>query len=444
MKQFITYFSFSVLLVIFTTQAFGQSCAAPSLNEADYDCADLPASADGTDVPASTTHTHSGTSTYSNKMTVNGTGILVVCGSLTLNNGLEIKPGGYVIVKPGATLNVATTMVWDGALYNYGTLNFTGGLNVTINNASGELNNANSGSISSFSGNLTINIPIVNDGTMTIDGNFHSNASGRVCLGLGSNMIIGGTWGNDFEPSFTSPEGPSCVDYAGSTDITFDAAKEPTSGADLNICMSSGQTLTNYGTGTYNAVCSGCSSVLPIGLEYFTIEHPQNIQNLITFNWATESETDNDYFTLQASYNGYKFEDIETVQGAGNSSQTIEYSRTITFSNNPPLYFRLQQTDYNNEVSYSSIIVDKDAFETNLFNITQIAPASINVELELQSPSPVSIKLISAHGQTVSTANFAFLESGLHSIPISGINPGLYVVQIKLANQILMQKVLVD
>lgn len=92
---------------------------------------------------------------------------------------------------------------------------------------------------------------------------------------------------------------------------------------------------------------------LPINLVIFDIELNQDKVNII---WKTSNEVNNDFFTIERSLDGYSFEKIRIIEGAGNSNQTIDY----VFEDNNPIeglsYYRLKQTDLNADFTYSKII----------------------------------------------------------------------------------------
>ena len=92
--------------------------------------------------------------------------------------------------------------------------------------------------------------------------------------------------------------------------------------------------------------------LLPIELSYFTLS--QDGKDLF-FEWETATETNNDYFTIEQSIDGVSFYEIAWIAGAGTSSTSnfYEYSISTTFSGF--MYFRLKQTDYNGDYSYSNI-----------------------------------------------------------------------------------------
>lgn len=99
----------------------------------------------------------------------------------------------------------------------------------------------------------------------------------------------------------------------------------------------------------------GISTLLPIELISFTATATEYGY---TFNWVTASEVENDYFTLEYSINGVDFNEIDYVHGAGTTSETSEYEyRWDEAPEFDVVYFRLKQTDYNGEYSYSDVIV---------------------------------------------------------------------------------------
>jgi hypothetical protein len=89
----------------------------------------------------------------------------------------------------------------------------------------------------------------------------------------------------------------------------------------------------------------GCVvSVLSIELTEFELECDGN-EVLVT--WTTETETNNDYFTIERSHDGQNIEPITIVKGAGTSTTLNSYS---WIDKNPlpgTSYYRISDTDYD-------------------------------------------------------------------------------------------------
>jgi hypothetical protein len=89
----------------------------------------------------------------------------------------------------------------------------------------------------------------------------------------------------------------------------------------------------------------------------------------VQLNWATATEINNDYFTLERSKNGSTFEEVAILKGAGNSSVILNYSVIDLKSYIGTSFYRLKETDYNGKYLYSDIISTKSGrdFTHNVF-----------------------------------------------------------------------------
>ena len=88
---------------------------------------------------------------------------------------------------------------------------------------------------------------------------------------------------------------------------------------------------------------------LPINVLSFT-GYCDN-QNII-LEWSTASETNNDYFTVEQSFDGKIWSPIGNVDGAGNSTSQIDHSITDRNHSEEITYYRLKQTDFNGNYTY--------------------------------------------------------------------------------------------
>lgn len=103
-------------------------------------------------------------------------------------------------------------------------------------------------------------------------------------------------------------------------------------------------------------VLSSLAAPLPIELVNFT---SQCNGNAVQVSWSTATETNNSHFTLQRSDDGINFRDIAVVQGAGNSSQLLNYSFTDEEPVLGTVYYKLKQTDYNGHSSTTNLIAQE-------------------------------------------------------------------------------------
>ncbi|MGI6592056.1 MAG: hypothetical protein ACOX2C_02180 [Bacteroidales bacterium] len=154
---------------------------------------------------------------------------------------------------------------------------------------------------------------------------------------------------------------------------------------------------------------------LPISLLYFNGDCKDSI---VVLNWATASEINNDYFTIEYT-NSLNDEDvmwtpIGIVNGAGNSNtmQTYQFidKPILRDINAEIIYYRLKQTDYNGNYEYfSSIYVDcriDNYINTEIINAYCEQKNNCNVVTVLfKMPGEINytIKLYNVFGQLLAT-----------------------------------------
>jgi len=99
----------------------------------------------------------------------------------------------------------------------------------------------------------------------------------------------------------------------------------------------------------------GGGNVLPIELLYFNAKPDVNKVDL---SWATSSETNNSYFTIERSRDAANFEFVQTVPTQalnGTSDITLYYTAKDANPYPGTSYYRLSQTDLNGNVTYSKV-----------------------------------------------------------------------------------------
>ncbi len=87
-------------------------------------------------------------------------------------------------------------------------------------------------------------------------------------------------------------------------------------------------------------------NILPVTMVNYTGVAFDSYNHL---KWATSSEQENDYFTIEKSFDGINYTKVGTVKGNGNSSVRIDYEFKDYDVNHAVVYYRLTQTDFNGE-----------------------------------------------------------------------------------------------
>ncbi len=102
----------------------------------------------------------------------------------------------------------------------------------------------------------------------------------------------------------------------------------------------------------YQVVTFAYSVVLPVNMVSFSAV---DAQQKIKLNWQTASETNNEFFTIERSTNQNQWVELKKVKGAGTSTDLHNYE---TYDESPvsgTSYYRIKQTDFNGNTSYSEI-----------------------------------------------------------------------------------------
>jgi hypothetical protein len=173
-------------------------------------------------------------------------------------------------------------------------------------------------------------------------------------------------------------------------------------------------------------VLSDIIDPLPIELTKFTAKCKMNGD--VNLTWSTNSEINNDFFTLEKSYNGYEFFSIGIIDGAGNSSVINNYNFTDSdkdFSS----YYRLKQTDFNGDITYSDVVSVKcEENEKNIYAYTDNGQIIINIESNKEEK--VNIEIVDARGRKITNMNIMTVE-GMNTFNISeSISTGIYFIRI--------------
>jgi hypothetical protein len=165
---------------------------------------------------------------------------------------------------------------------------------------------------------------------------------------------------------------------------------------------------------------------LPVSLMDLKAEKHNNS---IILSWATSSEINNDYFSIEKSEDGIHFSYIGKVNGHGNSSIIQQYYFSDYSPYNGLSYYRIKQVDYNGNTSYSNAIpvnFDKTDELISILNTT----SGIKINYKSSINQNITVQVISAIGQEIYN-NQHILAKGTNEfeIPLS-VADALYIINI--------------
>jgi hypothetical protein len=184
------------------------------------------------------------------------------------------------------------------------------------------------------------------------------------------------------------------------------------------------------GTGTLD--CTPVTGPLPITLHSLDAIN-QGSKNLIT--WITNTELNNDFFTLERSDDLENWNIVGETPGAGFSQRPLMYSMNDYKYFSPETYYRLRQTDYDGAEVYSKVVSvnNSDAIDEDLF-VSGIYPSATNeyftFDLEgSDSFTPLNVTILDATGKTVVEIEYDKLGKGFKTlVNVSNLAYGVYQV----------------
>ncbi len=175
---------------------------------------------------------------------------------------------------------------------------------------------------------------------------------------------------------------------------------------------------------------SGNNTPLPIDLIRF---EGACKENEISLDWTTASETNNDYFLLESSTNGFEFSTIASIKGHGTASSFNNYSFVDKESMSQINYYRLTQFDFDGNFKvYPVIAVHSCRSEIIQINSTNdgLAPKIILNSLEYLN---ARIVIYTIEGKEIRSDEFV-LEKGENNIQtrLVGLSSGIYLLKIDI------------
>jgi hypothetical protein len=198
--------------------------------------------------------------------------------------------------------------------------------------------------------------------------------------------------------------------------------------------------VTNYST---SWTITDSSVPLPIELTSFTAALASSFVEL---NWETESELNNDFFTVERTGNGETFETINTVKGAGTSVSPKSYK---TFDYQPlsgRLYYRLKQTDFDGKYQYSKLVA-VDVPESLVWKVypNPSDGKSIHVTFTQNDLGKTAgIRLTDVNGKEMFASQPRVLSEAMVSVELrEPAPPGLYILTIAVDQQVSRVKLIV-
>lgn len=192
----------------------------------------------------------------------------------------------------------------------------------------------------------------------------------------------------------------------------------PICGSTLTLEWVGGTSSGNCGGGSN---CTGTSTpiVLPVKLISFTGSYSET--GIVTLNWKTASEKNNQGFEIQKSTNGTEWSTTGWEEGNGSTVTVSNYSVLFANNSNQAYYYRLKQIDFDGQFEYSSVI--KLVKDSELNTEQGVYPNPSQGVLHLTTPS-IYTEVLSIDGQVVLK-----LDKETSTLDLTSLKEGVYYIK---------------
>ncbi len=175
------------------------------------------------------------------------------------------------------------------------------------------------------------------------------------------------------------------------------------------------------------------SNALPVKLSAFKVT---NENNKAVLNWATQSEENIAYFSIQKSNTGNDFKEIAKVQASGNSSSARSYNFTDHASSAADkfYYYMLEIVDKDGKKEFSLVNLYRN--KTNTYSLIMFMspnPVSTSGHLMLkfnaEEAGKMDVKIVNAEGKYLMQTSMDATE-GVNNghLMLGNISAGIYSV----------------
>jgi hypothetical protein len=237
-----------------------------------------------------------------------------------------------------------SSLTWTGTgCPTAGSTSYSGNLCLSLDNGANLIMDKNfsinGGLGMSNNGNSTFTLPTGK--TLSISGDFGDDSNNNVTFAINGNLVVGGgIYGKNSNAFDASGTGTGSI-TAGS--LNFSGTPTCTSPSNCSGFNWSVTTCSPAGSSFCDFI------VLPVTLLFFDAQSGNNEVNL---SWATATESNSSYFSIERSVDGINFSEIGQRNAAGNSALKIDYEFVDANPVIGRMYYRLKEVDSDGVIKY--------------------------------------------------------------------------------------------
>ena len=257
-------------------------------------------------------------------------------------------------------------------------------------------------------------------------------------VGFISLTLVGGTWPTSGSTNLQFSDGIDTVTFRIDSDTDIPGQPEPVWPRDILGVGSQFDNSPPFDGGyqifpRYYATDFLPAGTIPVELTSFTAQVSNRV---VTLNWTTATELNNQMFEIERRSEDGKYIIIGYVNGHGTTTEPQEYSYIDNTVEIGTFFYRLKQIDFGGRYAYSDV-VQVDVVAPANFTLEQNYPNPFNpstkITFNLAVDSKVSLKVFDVLGQEVTKLITTNMTAGVHEVIFnaSSLNSGVYFYQLE-------------
>lgn len=167
-------------------------------------------------------------------------------------------------------------------------------------------------------------------------------------------------------------------------------------------------------------------TALPLSLLYF--KAIANDNHTVTLQWATVSEFNTRYFTVERSRDAMHFNRLADVKAKGNSNTRVDYSAPDSHPYDGNSWYRLKMTDIDGSIQYSPVEkVNISAIHLPVTAGPNPAGEFVYILMNDTNPAGMQYRLTDLFGRKLSEGP---LSGNGVQVDLSHLAPAIYILQV--------------
>ena len=188
-------------------------------------------------------------------------------------------------------------------------------------------------------------------------------------------------------------------------------------------------------------ICAIQISPLLADCTYETELFGKNTNSGVMLSWSTAIEQNNNFFIVERSYDGLKFDRAIRIEAAGNSTEVKNYRFLDISQAATRTFYRLLQVDYDGSMQFSHTILVNKAAEDQQFQITALSSTQteryFSLRLESKVAGQMEYRIMTRMGDLQEQGEYEVVKgTNRLSLDLSELAIGTYQFALKVNNEI--------